>query len=207
MKSLILLIGLFISLSSFGSGWIQKADFGGVARHRTTGLAMGNKIYIGLGHYNGAGTNILFNDWWEYDPSTNSWTQKADYLGGPCYHATGFSINDIGYVGTGRISSVGSTLVTSFYKYDPSTNTWSTISSLPGVARRGAIGFSIGEEGYVGTGETNTGTTSTFYKYTRNEFLDNHCFITWCLSYLICSIFYWKLWLCRNRKYQLRFNK
>lgn len=166
MKLLLIILTFFCVLYTSASGWIEKADFGGVARHRTTGLAMGNKVYIGLGHYNGAGTNVLFNDWWEYDPSTNAWTQKADYLGGICYHATGFAINDIGYVGTGRISPSGSTLVSSFYKYDPSTNVWSVIPSLPGVARRGAVAFTIGEEGYIGTGETNTGSTSTFYKYT-----------------------------------------
>ena len=79
---------------SFGA-WDQRSDFGGEARHRTVMLAIGNRIYTGLGHYNGGGTNILFDDWWEYDPASGAWTQKADYAGGINYHATGFTINDI----------------------------------------------------------------------------------------------------------------
>ncbi len=128
-------------------------------------LTIGNKIYIGLGHYNGAGPNILFNDWWEYDPSTNSWSQKADYLGGDCYHATGFTMNNIAYVGTGRTSTSGSTLVQNFYKYDVSTNAWTEITSFPGVGRRGAVSFVIGDYAYTGTGESNSGILGSFYRF------------------------------------------
>ena len=106
---LLLFLSLFlVSPNSWSSAWTQKANFGAIARHRTTCLTIGNKIYMGLGHYNGAGPNVLFDDWWEYDPATNAWTQKADYLGGVCYHAAGFTIDNIAYVGTGRTSSVGS---------------------------------------------------------------------------------------------------
>lgn len=161
---LIILISTFV-FPVFSSGWIQMADFGGVARHRSTGLSIGNKAYMGLGHYNGAGVNILFDDWWEYDPATGAWTQKANYQGGPCYHAAGFTVDNYGYVGTGRISAVGSILVQDFFRYDPQTNTWNTIASFPGTGRRGAVSFVINKEGYVGTGQTDFGNTSTFYKY------------------------------------------
>lgn len=147
------------------SGWIQKADFGGIARHRMPMLAIGNKIYTGLGHYNGGGINVLFDDWWEYDPASNAWTQKADYMGGICYHPTGFAIGNFGYVGTGRISPSTNTLTANFYRYDPSTNSWEQKASLPGAARRGAVGFELSGYGYLGTGETTSGNTATFYRY------------------------------------------
>jgi N-acetylneuraminic acid mutarotase len=136
-------------------------DFGGSARHRTTMLSMGNKIYAGLGHYNGGGPNILFDDWWEFDPATNAWSQKADYLGGICYHASGFAIDDIGYVGTGRISASGSVLVKDFFKYNPANNTWQQLTDFPGVERRGAVGFAINGFGYIGTGSF----TNDCYRY------------------------------------------
>lgn len=171
MKS-ILTFTLLISINSvFASGWIQKADFGGEARHRTTSVSIGNKAYIGLGHYNGAGTNVLLGDWWEYDPATNAWSQKADYLGGPCYHATGFTIDNFAYVGTGRISPTGNTLVQDFFRFDPATNTWLQITDFPGTSRRGAVSFVINGVGYVGTGEINSGRTSSFYSY--NPTTDN----------------------------------
>ena len=152
MRFILVVILIFLGATSFASGWIQQSDFGGEARHRTTMLSLGNKIYAGLGHYNGAGPNILFEDWWEYDPATNSWTQKADYLGGICYHAAAFEINDIGYVGTGRVSANSNILVQDFFKYDPTTNTWTQLTDFPGTGRRGAVGFAIGEYGYIGTG-------------------------------------------------------
>lgn len=165
MRIVALLLFFFINANCFASGWIQKADFGGTARHRTTMLTIGNKVYTGLGHYNGAGPNILFDDWWEYDPSTNAWAQKADYLGGPCYHATGFTMNSLGYVGTGRTSATGSTLVQNFYKYDVITNSWTEIASFPGIPRRGSVSFVIGEYAYTGSGESNGGVLGSFYRF------------------------------------------
>lgn len=150
---------LFFFALTFGSNvsaaiWTQMSDFGGTARHRTTFLTLGNKIYAGLGHYNGAGPNILFDDWWEFDPATNSWAQKADYLGGICYHAAGFAIDNIGYVGTGRISPSRSVLVKDFFKYNPANNTWEQLTDFPGTGRRGAVGFAIDGFGYIGTGSS-----------------------------------------------------
>jgi len=161
MKNLVLLVAILWGSHSFGAIWTQMSDFGGTARHRTTMLTLGNKIYAGLGHYNGAGPNILFDDWWEYDPATNSWSQKADYLGGICYHAAGFAIDDIGYVGTGRVSPSGSVLVQDFFKYNPAQNTWQQLTDFPGTGRRGAVGFAIGEYGYIGTGTS----SDDMYRY------------------------------------------
>lgn len=166
MRTGLIIWFFLIAFVSMGVGsWEQLQDFGGEARHRTTGLSIGNKIYLGLGHYNGAGVNILFGDWWEYDPSNGSWTQKADYAGGPCYHATGFTIDQLGYVGTGRTSAVGSTLVQDFFKYDPSTNTWTAITPFIGSGRRGSVSFVIDGIAYLGTGESNGGRTGSFFKY------------------------------------------
>lgn len=165
MKTILAFIFIALCNLTFASGWVQKADFGGIARHRTTAVAIENKAYIGLGHYNGAGINVLFNDWWEYDPSTNAWTQKADYMGGDCYHAVGFTIDNIGYVGTGRTSAIGSVLVQDFFKYDPVTNLWAPIASFTGTARRGAVSFVLEGKAYIGTGESNSGRLGSFYKY------------------------------------------
>lgn len=144
---------------SMAFDWDQKADFAAIGRHRTTALAIGNKVYYGLGHYNSAGPNILFDDWWEYDPATNAWTQKANYLGGLMYHATGFTIGGIGYVGTGRDNSAA--LVNTFYSFDPTTNTWTPRANFPGAGRRGGVGFAIDGFGYIGTGSN----YSDFFKY------------------------------------------
>lgn len=129
--------------------WTQKATFGGPARHRSVGVAIGNRGYMGLGHVNSTGDQ-QFRDWWEYDPGTNSWTQKADFGGGKRYHATGFAIGNKAYVGTGRDTTFNNR--NDWWEYDPVINQWTAKASFPGSPRRGAVGFAIGTKGYVGTG-------------------------------------------------------
>ena len=54
---------LILVLQNASAGeWIQKASFGGTGRHRASGCSTTNKGYMGLGHVNGAGSNISYND-------------------------------------------------------------------------------------------------------------------------------------------------
>lgn len=139
-------------------GWVQKSSIPAVGRHRSTALSCGNRGYVGLGHINSV-VDILYQDWWEYDPGTDTWAQKANFAGGLRYHAAGFTIGNNVYVGTGRAPS--SVLMTDFWKYSPATNTWTSIAPFPGAARRGAVGFDINGYGYVGTGSY----YADFYRY------------------------------------------
>jgi len=145
------------------STWNQKADFGGVARHRASGFSISGKGYIGLGHINSA-EHIVYKDFWEYDPATNSWTQKADFGGGERYQATSFVIGKIGYLGAGRSHPLD-IYEKDFWAFNPLANMWFPITELPGVERRGAVGFSIDGKGYVGLGQTNGGYATDFYEY------------------------------------------
>lgn len=79
---------------------------------------------MGLGHYNGTGSNIVKKDWWEYDPASNAWTQKTNYPNNGDYAVVAFTIDDVCYVGTGQASSA-------FHKYDPATNTWTLLNTTP----------------------------------------------------------------------------
>jgi len=131
--------------------WTQKADFGGDARAYATGFSIGNKGYIGTGSTSNGGGNLL-RDFWEYDPTTNSWTQKADFGGVGRLNATGFSIGSKGYLGTGNDGSPYYELK-DFWEYDPATNIWTQRADVGGAGRAGAVGFSIGNKGYIGTGK------------------------------------------------------
>lgn len=126
--------------------WTQRADFGTVGRHRVTGLSIGNKGYMGLGHYNGTGVETYFTDWWEFDPASNSWAQKADYIGNNGngeLGAHGISLELVGYVGLGEIDDF------SMYKYDPATNIWTQVSSAPaGITFQDTGSFTIGHKSY-----------------------------------------------------------
>lgn len=144
----IILIVLFASFESFAEeqgGWIRRADFGAQGRHRGTGCSAGNRGYFGLGHYNGTGFNVVLKDWWEYDPATNAWTQKANYIGGNSsgnYAVLIFGIGDNAYVTGGTFSDLNT------YKYSTQTNTWTIVAQAP-VNFSNTEGFVVGNKGYV----------------------------------------------------------
>lgn len=162
MNKLLTYCFLFLGVSTFASPWFQKSIFPAEARHRTTAFSIGNHGYMGLGHIN-SGTDVVHEDFWKYDPSSNSWSQVANYPEGKIYHATCFVIGNLAYVGTGRREN-GSYSV-KFHAYNSQTNTWIPKSDFIGLPRRGSVGFSLNNAGYVGTGQISGGFSSTFYKY------------------------------------------
>jgi N-acetylneuraminic acid mutarotase len=122
--------------------WIQKATFGGVGRHRAVGCGTSYRGYLGLGHVNGSGIDISYKDWWEYDPASDSWTQKADYPVNN-HGAVSFVVNNMPCVGG------GSALAGEFYKFNPQLNVWTSIASCPFFNPGDTQGFSVNEKGYV----------------------------------------------------------
>lgn len=141
---------------------MEKSNFAGDARHRSSSFSIGNNGYTGLGHIN-SGIDVEYEDFWKYDPSSDSWSQIANYPEGRCYHAASFVIGNKAYVGTGRLEN--GTYSKKFFCYDPVLNSWSPIPDLPGAQRRGAVAFTVNGKGYVGTGQVSTGYSVTFYEY------------------------------------------
>lgn len=151
MKKLSLIAGLvLLGISVSAQAWIQRTNFSGTGRHRASGFSIGNYGYIGSGHVNGNNFNISYKDWWKYDPSSDSWTQIADF---PVYTygATVFATSANGYVGG------GAGLNSEFYKYEPVTNSWTAIQNCP-VSPGDQPGFSVNDKGYVFSG-------TNFYEY------------------------------------------
>lgn len=147
--------------------WTQKADFGGSARTEAVGFSLGSKGFIGTGE---AGYHAYKNDFWEYDPAANTWSQKADFGGSARSEAVGFSIGNNGYIGTGSNYEGGDNYYKDFWEYDPAANTWTQQTNFGGSARTEAVGFSIGNKGYIGTGRKDYGpsesiSTRSFWEY------------------------------------------
>ena len=140
--------------------WTRKADFPGFFSEGQLSFSIGTKGYIGTeNHWK---TNDPANEFWEYDPATNVWTQKATIPTTPArVSAVAFSIGTKGYIGLG-IKDEGST--DSYYKdlweWDQATNVWTKKADFPGTIGCGAVGFSIGSKGYIGTGNINSTTYS-----------------------------------------------
>ena len=129
--------------------WTQKANVG-TAYWLGVGFSIGTKGYAGAGDGGGfTGTQTF----WEYDQGTNAWTQRANVGGAIREQAVGFSIGNFGYIGTGTDKYVcpanGNASYKDFWQWNQSNNTWTQMANLPGNARFGATGFSIGTKGYI----------------------------------------------------------
>jgi N-acetylneuraminic acid mutarotase len=68
---------------------------------------------------------------------------------------------DKGYFGLGND---GARNKSDFWEYDPQNDNWTLKSTFPGIARIGAIAFSLSDKGYVGSG-FNGNNKSDFYEY------------------------------------------
>jgi len=136
--------------------WTRKADFGGTARVATIGFSIGSKGYVGTGETGKDGSPYT-NDFWEFDPTANTWTRKADFGGGIRYGAVGFSIGSIGYIGGGSNgeNDIDNDNDNDFWAYNPIADTWTRkadCGDFAGGTPYNAVGFSIGNKGYIGTG-------------------------------------------------------
>lgn len=142
------LLFLYVATTSVFAAdqWEQRADFGSFGRHRAVAIGIGNKAYAGTGHINGTGVDDWFPDWWEYDPGTNAWTQKADFIGNNGngdQDITAISINNLGYIDLGQLDGLG------YYQYDPQNNQWTPLASPPPNGDfNNTFPFAIGQYGY-----------------------------------------------------------
>jgi N-acetylneuraminic acid mutarotase len=150
--------------NSLTNTWTAKANYPGGPRQAPISFTIGNYGYVGTGDEN---QGTLASDFYKYDPSNDSWTQIADY---PIVNssASSFVINNIGYVGTGTSSyNNTSTHINHWWSYDPSTNIWTSIADMSSTLRFNAVGFTINNIGYCGTGcfGSNWADTTDFWQY------------------------------------------
>lgn len=135
--------------------WTQKASLPGSARRDAVGFAIGTKGYVGTGidaAESAFGNNL--NDWWEYSPATNTWTQKLNFPGGASYGGVyfgcGFVVNGMGYIVGGKFSN--SFYTAQMWQYNPTTNTWLQRASFPVGTRYAMSAFAINGKAYAGLG-------------------------------------------------------
>lgn len=128
----------FFEYDPFNNTWTKKNDFLGGQRREAVSFVINGKAYVGCG------TNTVTfseaNDFYEYDTTEDLWIRKAD----PGYldNAVGLSINGKGYIITGDYSNI-------VLEYNPQNNIWTKKKNFPGVSRSSAIGFVIGNKGYI----------------------------------------------------------
>lgn len=132
--------------------WIQRADFPGTARIGAFAFVIDGRAYVGTGNdFSGTGFK---RDVYEYNPANNTWTAKADFpedfnAGAGITSGVSFVVNNLGYVGLGN---TGLNNTKAFYRYTPTTNTWTPIAEFAGAGRIGAVAFVRDNRGHVALG-------------------------------------------------------
>lgn len=95
------------------------------------------------------------------------WKKLADLPIGGIAGAVTFRISDKIYLCTGTSNWLNSSFFSSiFLVYDISKDSWTRKADFPGAVRNKAVGFAVGEKGYLGLGETSSlGPLLDFWEY------------------------------------------
>ncbi|GAA4389583.1 kelch repeat-containing protein [Hymenobacter koreensis] len=138
--------------------WVQFSNFPLAAgRYEAATFVVNNRAYIT------GGTDGSFNyrDCWEFNPLTDTWTQKANFGGAARSYPSAFALNGEGYVGLGAATGYFFDL----WRYTPGTNTWTRRADFPGGGRSAAVGFAIGPFGYFATGYNGSAVFRDLWEY------------------------------------------
>jgi N-acetylneuraminic acid mutarotase len=158
-----------------GDTWTQKTSIGGSKRKDATCFVISGKGYIVTGIDNGT----YENDLWEYDPTGDTWTKKRqianisdesydnDYTSIVGVSKVGLTINGKGYVATG-----GQSIGVKVWEYNPVTDLWKERHDFEGSSRGDAIGFSLGNTGYLTTGKSGSYYFDDLYSFTPTATYD-----------------------------------
>ena len=133
--------------------WVQKGVFPGSNRRMPSGVftldtdgdGKPDRAYTGGGQISPS-TNA--NDFWEYNPANDHWTQKSNFPGPAHFCQSGFTIQNVGYVGLGADNG-GVQNFKDLYRYDRANDTWLRMADMDGAARRDPNCFVIGDSAYI----------------------------------------------------------
>jgi len=158
MKKLsITLLCLVSAALIYAQTWSLASTVPGQGREAAESFSLNGKIYIG----GGINSNGELNDFYQFDPSTNTWTRKANIPDNICA-STCFALDGMGYVVCGE-DYLG--LTTSVYQYNPATDQWTTKESFPGTACMDPVAFTIGDTGYIYGGFIGGDEINTLWAY------------------------------------------
>lgn len=144
--------------------WTQKTDMPSVPREYGIAFTIADKAYVGLGGTGGAsGSGSSLKDFWQYDPSSDSWTRKADFPGSVTMECLAFAIEGKGYVGLGGNNA--GVFSKEVWQFDPVANTWTRKNDFPGEGRQGGMGVAVNGSAYAGFGNVIGRMFGDFWKY------------------------------------------
>jgi N-acetylneuraminic acid mutarotase len=149
----------FWSYDTATKTWTQMATFTGKGRYGASVFVIGHKAFV-------MGGSTYSNDVWMYDAHQNTWKHMNNCPQGDIEGMSSFAIGNYGYTGGGWN---GSNLLNTFWQYDTTTDTWSSVATIPLPGGLGGTPqeFVFGSRAYVCAAATvpNATTLSDGYVY------------------------------------------
>ncbi len=159
--------------------WTQKTDLTANGRHHPFYFGIGNYAYVGFGHGSlfGPGSNssspYIYNDFYRYDPSNDTWLRLSDFPSEARVAGTQFSNGDKGYVLSGDGDDHGPLSSGEFWEYNPLNDSWTQLTSHPGGAIWAPGNFVIGCDVFFLLGQNWNANIGTYplnvYKYKLSD--------------------------------------
>lgn len=153
----------FFYYDSLTDSWTILTDFIGTKRATAVGFSINDKGYICTGINSTSAGNTMLNDLWEYNPTNNTWAQKASLPSAGRYASFGYSFNNKGYVLGGEKNT--SVMTNEFWEYNPNTDSWSALTNYISGAKNYLSGFVSNNSVYVGFGSPDYGVSFNEYGY------------------------------------------
>lgn len=124
--------------------WQEKGDFMGKIRHHPVTFSIDGTGYAGLGD-----AESTYDDFYKYNPLSDSWTKLNSFGGGPRGYAYGVVYNGKGYVSFG---TKGSKYFNDLWEYNPITDSWKELKPCTCEARGHPAMVVVNGRIYIGMG-------------------------------------------------------
>ncbi len=147
-------------------GWEAMKDFPGTPRTGAVAFTIKDKAYIGLGK-SITDEKTYYKDFWVYDAISNSWDSLTfEFPGDAVVDAVAFSLNGMGYVGTGL--KANGLYSGEFYQFDPQYG-WGGKANMV-LPKAGATTFQLDGTVYLCFGHNSHEDSRDVYKFNPEEF-------------------------------------
>lgn len=158
---------LLYEYDAITNNWTQKANYPGVPVYAAASFSLNGKGYFGIGN-GGAATGPYYVQFFEYNPVTDTWIQKANFPGISRYGVNSIVSTSYAYVGFGS-NEVLLLFFNDWYQYNPVTDTWVAKQNYP-VALSNPSSFYINNKIYMACGHDFVNAFNSMYSY--NEVSD-----------------------------------
>ncbi len=144
------------------NSWTQKSNYPGSPVYAAASFSLNGKGYYGIGN-GGTATGPYHVQFYEYNPVTDSWSQKANFPGISRYGVNSIVSGSYGYVGFGSNETLFA-FFNDWYQYNPVTDSWLPKQNYP-IAISNPSSFYINNKIYMACGHNFVNAFDLMYSY------------------------------------------